>query len=92
MTDTKHYADAAWDTDRIGIYTADDEQLTEGDLAWVDPDDDSTAADGERRNAITSALAALGWEPISGEEWQHIDGGLGSEAGAERVPVQPIAD
>jgi hypothetical protein len=87
--DVECHADAAWDGDSISVYI-DDEAVASGPLESVDPDDDSPAATDRRRQVITAALAALGWEPIPGAEWLHVEGGLGSEAGAERVPVQRI--
>ncbi len=82
-------ADASWDTDSIVVMCEATGHLELiGALEWVDPDDDSPAADDRRREAITRALAFLGWEPIPGEEWQHIEGGLDNESGAERVPVR----
>ena len=87
-----HFADAAWDPGSVVVYTDDcpDRQIAGGVLAWVDPDDDSTEADSRRNSVIVQALAAMGWEPIPGEEWDHVEGGLGNEAGAERVPVRPL--
>lgn len=52
-------------------------------------DEDTEDAD-DNRPAIIAALAALGWQPIPDQEWVDIAGGLGTEAGATRVPVRPI--
>jgi hypothetical protein len=89
---TTYYADATWDSDSISVFQVSEDaerRLASGTLEWVDPDDDSTEAHNRRRAVITEALSALGWAPEPDAEWVHIEGGLGSEAGGERIPVQP---
>lgn len=58
------------------------------DFNWSDPDPDS---DEQRRATTREALAEIGWEPIPGEEWVDIEGGLPYRDGAVRVPVRRIA-
>lgn len=87
-----HYADATWDADRIIVVDDETSQIVaEGPLEWVDPDDDSTTADDQRRQVIDAGLSTLGWEPVPHSEWVDIDGGLNYPAGAVRVPVQQVS-
>lgn len=69
--------------------------------AWIDtPDgpvqgpvtgyDEVTEDADDNRPVIVAALAALGWEPVTDEEWLHVEGGLGSEQGCTRIHVQPV--
>jgi hypothetical protein len=53
---------------------------------WNDPD-----VHDDRRAVTTEALAEIGWEPVPGEEWVDIEGGLPFRDGAVRVPVRRVA-